>query len=818
MSALATSRTGERLIGRLGHASWVVPLVGFAVSRVLPGSSDGAPVRLAVFITLAVFFVALLARLLLSAARHRDRRLSLLILAAGVGLWAAGSVTVSASQTVEAVTFPAPGEVLYLVSYLGIAAFLLLDVPGRVMATATVWLEAAVVCGAAVCLAAFAVLTPLSGTFAHGGLALLLAVLYPLIDLVLCMTVLAQMMLHQRDRSLRTFALIGGFLCLAVADGSFIAGLSSDAYTSSVALDTLWGAGFAAIVGAACARRVDSARLVELQHTGLLPAAAGLAVVVLVLRPAGVIGWLVASPAVLTLVCTGARMVIALREARGAAEALRLSVTDELTGLPNRRALLAAADDALRQGVPLGLALLDLDGFKDVNDTLGHGVGDEVLISLALRIRAALAPEVVVARLGGDEFALLVPGDDEVGLMEIAQRMRVVLQTALRVESIDLSIDASVGITVRRVDDTSPIELLRRAEIAMYEAKLSREGVLAFDPSQDGFSRQRLRRAEELRQAISADHLVVWYQPQVEARTRRVVAMEALVRWQHPVEGLLQPMTFLPDARRAGLMPALTEAVIRQVMRDARRWLDAGFTFRVAITFAPPELVGGALLPALFRALADAGLPGHCLLVEVTEDSLLADPERAREALCELRAHEVETSIDDYGTGFSSLAYLRDLPVQELKMDRSFVSTIVDDERSRMIVLATTQMAHALGLRLVAEGIEDAPTAAQLFAMGVDVFQGYHIARPMPAGDVGPWVRTWSTSDDTWERATGRRPGAAREPSPEVAVIAAPAVVSVRAAVSVAPGATVGAGRRAAAVVAPPLPDPRWPHQRDGSG
>ena len=521
MSALATSRTRERLIGRLGNGPWLVMLVGFGATRVLPGSPDGTPVRLAVVITLAVFFVVLLVRLLLSAARYRHRRLSLLVLAAGVGLWAAGSVTVSASQTVEAVTFPAPGEVLYLASYLGMAAFLLLDVPRRVTATATVWLEAAVVCGGAVCLATFALLTPLSGTFAHGGLPLLLAVLYPLIDLVLGMTVLAQMMVRQRDRSLRTVALIGGFLCLAVADGNFILGLSSDDYTYSLALDALWGVGFALIVGAACARRPDTARLVELQHTSLLPAAAGLAVVVLALRPTGVIGWLVAAPAVLTLVCTGARMVIALRESRGAAEALRLSLTDELTGLPNRRALLAAADDGLREGVPLGLALLDLDGFKDVNDTLGHAVGDEVLVSLALRMRAALRPEIVVARLGGDEFALLVPADDPVGLMEIAQRMRVVLRTALVVESIDLSIDASVGITVRRVDDTSPIELLRRAEIAMYEAKISREGVLAFDPSQDGFSRQRLRRAEELRGAIAANHLVVWYQPQVEARTRR---------------------------------------------------------------------------------------------------------------------------------------------------------------------------------------------------------------------------------------------------------------------------------------------------------
>ena len=191
-------------------------------------------------------------------------------------------------------------------------------------------------------------------------------------------------------------------------------------------------------------------------------------------------------------------------------------------------------------------------------------------------------------------------------------------------------------------------------------------------------------------------------------------------------------------------MPALTEAVGRQVFADARRWIDAGLTFRVAMNCAPPELVGGQILPKLFEALARASLPPDALLVEVTEDSFLADPERARDAIYALRAHQIQVSIDDYGTGFSSLAYLRDLPVQELKIDRSFVSTVVCDERSRMIVQTTTQMAHALGLRIVAEGVEDAAAAAALAPLGVDVLQGYHIARPMPAGEVDRWVRQWS--------------------------------------------------------------------------
>ena len=550
------------------------------------------------------------------------------------------------------------------------------------------------------------------------------------------------MMLRQRHRSLSTALLTLGFLGLAVADSYFILSLTSDVYSSSVVLDAVWGVSFAAIVDGACARpRPAVAGPLWRNSAYLLPLAAAPAVEVLVLNPVGIIGRCVTAPAVVTLVGTAVRMMLALHEAQGAAEATRLSLTDQLTGLPNRRALLVAAGEALRSGSPLGLALLDLDGFKEVNDTLGHAVGDEVLRSLANRMRAALDQEVLVARLGGDEFSLLARGDNGLRLYEIAEQVRAVLRNPLRVDGIDLSIDASVGITIREAGDTSSTELLRRADIAMYEAKQSRAGVLLFDASQDGFSRQRLRRGEELRLAMAQGQLVVWYQPQVDARTRDVVALEALVRWQHPTEGLLAPAACLPEARRAGLMFTLTEVVMHIVLADLRRWVDAGFTFRVAMNCAPQELVGGQFLPRLFEALDRAGLSGESLLVEVTEESFLSDPKRARAALLGLRANHVQASIDDYGTGFSSLAYLRDLPVQELKMDQSFVFKVLSDERSAMIVRTTTQMAHALGMRLVAEGVEDAQTAAALITLGVDVFQGYHIARPMPAEQVGAWVR-----------------------------------------------------------------------------
>ncbi len=733
----------RRPVSILAAAPWVVACVGFVSSFVLPGASEGPAVRLALVVTIAAFFSLLVLRLLAVAAAEAPRRVPLLLLAAGVTLWAAGSATVSAGQTQDVVPFPAPGEILYLASYLGIAAFLLLDVPRQRVPATAVWLEASVVCSGGACLAAFGLLTPLAASLGGTGAHLLLALLYPLMDVLLAAIVIAQLLLGLRGRSVRTGALVLGLLGLGVADSSLVLhGVGVGAYPSSALLEALWGGSFALIVGAACQPSLVQQRSLERRSAWLLLVAGLVAVVVLVVRPEGPVGPYVAVPAVVTLVCAGARMLLALREAQGAAEALRLSLTDELTGLPNRRALLAAADVALDDNDELGLLLMDLDGFKDINDSLGHQVGDEVLRLLAQRMQSALGPKVMIARLGGDEFAVLALGSDQIALFEIAQDARLVLQTPMRMDSMDLSVDASIGITVRETGDTST-ELLRRADIAMYQAKRSGSGTLMFDSDQDGFSRHRLRRAEELRQAINAGQLVVWYQPQVDARTWQVVGVEALVRWQHPTDGLLAPMAFLPDARRAGLMPSLTEAVTRQVISDARERLSAGSVLRAAVNWAPPELLGGQLLPRFLRALSTSGLPAGSLLVEVTEDSFLSDPERAREVLALLRDHDVETAIDDYGTGFSSLAYLRDLPVNELKIDRSFIAALVADERSAMIVRTTTQMAHGLGMRLVAEGVEDQATADALIVLGVDVLQGYYIAPPMPAGELMSWVSRW---------------------------------------------------------------------------
>jgi diguanylate cyclase (GGDEF)-like protein len=469
------------------------------------------------------------------------------------------------------------------------------------------------------------------------------------------------------------------------------------------------------------------------------------AILVLALRPSADLGPYLAPAAVLTLLAAGGRLVLALREANGAAEALALSLTDDLTMLPNRRAVRNKVDEQIAARQPLALMLLDMDGFKEINDTLGHAAGDTVLQLAAHRMRATLPPDVVIARLGGDEFAIVTTTEDEIALLGTARDILDALAEPLLVDGIEIALSASIGIALHAESDPGSSELLRRADVAMYQAKLSRMGTALYDPHLDDFSRPRLQLAEELRRGIAAGQLALWYQPQIDAVTQEVCALEALIRWNHPTQGMLSPAVFLPVARRAGLMLMLSDEVARQAVAAAKELRAKGLDHRIAINCAPPELLSGVFLPRLYDALDAAGVPASALVVEVTEDSFLADPERARAVVVDMHKHELQISIDDYGTGFSSLSYLRDLPVQELKIDRSFVATTLADPRSRMIVLSTLQMAHGLGMRVVAEGVENAATAVELIQMGIDVLQGYHMARPMPLAEIEPWIRNWST-------------------------------------------------------------------------
>lgn len=727
----------------LAHLSWFVLVAGLLVTQVAAVAASDQTSHDILMGALAAFFVLLIARLAVTAVLRPGRRTPLLL--AGIVAWALGPMSVTAARSAGSASFPAPGEWLFLASYLGMAGYLVLDVEGQRQRHLRAWLDVAVIVGGTTCLATLLLVTPVQLASGQGGLSLLLALIYPLADLALACVVLGQVVIKARS-DLRTAGTIGlSFVLLAAADSSFTLQVSAGRYDFGTAITAVWGLAWALLVTAACRPDRGVLRAVPRQAgTGILVGAGAVAAAALAIRPADDLLYYTLPPAVLTLAVVGARMVLALNDAKRTAEAIVLSRTDDLTSLPNRRAVRQRLRQSGIERQPVALMFLDLDGFKEINDSLGHAAGDTVLQLVALRLQEALPDDVMVGRLGGDEFAVVVDSTDEIELLEMARAMLTDLSRPIVIDGIELALNGSVGIATRGGEEVGAGEIMRRADVAMYQAKTAAIGAVLYDAELDQFSRSRLQMAEELRRALSDGQIEVWYQPQVDLHTGRACGLEALVRWRHPAQGLISPVSFLPAARRAGLMEELSIAVVSQTLDDVARWSQQGLVLTVAVNCAPAELLSPTFQSRFHSLLDGAGLARDQLVLEVTEDSFLADPQRTRDTIQALRAEGVQISIDDYGTGFSSLTYLRNLPVQELTIDRSLIVGVAADERTRMIVGSTIQLAHALDLRIVAEGLDNEADLAVLSEMGIDVVQGYHLARPMPATEVCDWVRSFS--------------------------------------------------------------------------
>ncbi len=425
-------------------------------------------------------------------------------------------------------------------------------------------------------------------------------------------------------------------------------------------------------------------------------------------------------------------------------QALRHQAThDALTDLPNRAQLRDHLTRAWASGAPPALLLLDLDGFKEVNDTFGHSQGDALLCEVARRLRGAVRRGDTVARLGGDEFAVALPGADPAGAERVAVALRAALDTPFQVAGQALQIGVSVGIACAAADDTEMEmdTLLRHADVAMYAAKQERLGQQVYDPAQDTYSPERLTLIAELRDAIARGGLTLHYQPQVDLGSGHVCGVEALVRWPHPVHGLIPPDQFIPLAEQTGLIASLTDWVLAEAIRQGRAWQRAGLLFGVSVNLSMWNLHDPALPDHIAGLLRDQGLSPAWLRLELTESALMADTERTMDVLARLAALGVHLAVDDFGSGYSSLAYLKKLPVDELKIDKGFVREMATDETDAAIVASTVGMGHALGLRVVAEGIEDRATWEALAAMGCDVAQGYYLARPLPPDALARWLQ-----------------------------------------------------------------------------
>ena len=422
---------------------------------------------------------------------------------------------------------------------------------------------------------------------------------------------------------------------------------------------------------------------------------------------------------------------------------------DALTGLPNRVLLADRFEQALRAeavtGSPTALLLLDLDRFKEVNDTLGHHVGDGLLQQVGPRLAGALRATDTVARLGGDEFAVLLPAvGDLAAALDVALTLQSALAGSFTVEQVELDVEVSIGVVLSGQHGCSPAELVQRADIAMYAAKRHHLGVTVYDPDNDGHTPQRLALLGDLRRAVTGEELFLHFQPKVSLHTGQVCGAEALVRWQHPERGTIAPDQFIPLAEGTGLMGALTRRVLDLALAQARRWADAGTPLQVAVNLSARNLLDDRLDVLVHDLLLEHGVAPDLLQLEVTESAIMTDPARARTVLERLHALGIALSIDDFGAGYTSLGQLKDLPVTELKVDRSFVATMATDARNRTIVRSVVELGHNLGLTAVAEGVEDATTLGLLEALGCDVAQGYHLSRPLPARAFDDWRAAWA--------------------------------------------------------------------------
>ena len=420
----------------------------------------------------------------------------------------------------------------------------------------------------------------------------------------------------------------------------------------------------------------------------------------------------------------------------------RLALHDVLTGLPNRLLLYDRAEQAFalatRTNSTVALLLMDLDGFKDINDAYGHHVGDRLLQEVSIRLRDCLRPSDTVARLGGDEFAVLLPVDDAAGALAAATMLRSSLDAPLTLEGVRMPLAASLGVALFPAHGDDPLTLLRRADIAMYAAKRRGAGIVLYEEGSDLEGAARLGLAADLTDALRDGALHFNFQPVIDLKTRQVAMMEALARWDHPRLGLVAPTEFIALAQRSGLMPMLSSWALKTALLKAREWQARGIA--IAVNMAVSDLSDPAFPDRVRSSVDESGIPASCLHLEVTESGVMSEPERILTCLERLRDIGVRLAIDDFGTGSSSLAYLHRLPIHACKIDRSFIRRLTTEASSVAIVRATIELAHALGLRVIAEGVEDAATFNVLRGMGCDLAQGYFIAEPMADTATEPWL------------------------------------------------------------------------------
>jgi diguanylate cyclase (GGDEF)-like protein len=438
-------------------------------------------------------------------------------------------------------------------------------------------------------------------------------------------------------------------------------------------------------------------------------------------------------------------------------EIRRLAYQDALTDLPNREQfrhdLRQAIALSVKDGTPCAVLLLDMDRFKHVNDVLGHRFGDRLLRAVAERLRdeALHGYRAVLARLSGDEFAILLPHSNAQMAYPVAQAILRALEHPITLDDHTVDLGAGIGVASSPEHGLDADTLLSRAEVAMYAAKQQQAGTVTYHPGLDSSSEESLTMLSELRHAVDHHQMRLFLQPKISLRSGEVLGAEALVRWAHPTRGMVPPMRFIPFAEQTGFVRVLTMWMIEQVAQMSQSLTQQGLRMKLAVNLSTRDLMDQDLPTKIEQIIGRYDVDPSLLVMEITESAIMDDPQRALQTLNRLHAMGMKLSIDDFGTGYSSLAYLKRLPVDELKIDKSFVMNMESDLQDAKIVYSTIDLAHNLGLTVVAEGVESAKSWKLLAGLSCDEVQGYFIAKPMPGEQFANWARQWTPPDTTHE-------------------------------------------------------------------
>jgi diguanylate cyclase (GGDEF)-like protein len=679
------------------------------------------------------------------AVRTTEARRSWMVFALGISIYGLGNVLWAAwIEHLPNPPIPSICDAMWLTLYpccyigiVGLARVRERRVPARM------WLDGIVAGLGVAAIGAAIVLRPVLASVSGDTASVITEMAYPICDLLLAALVVGVLAL--RDWRLdRMWAMLGsGFLALAAADCMYALQVAGGASAPSSATNFAYDVG---VLLLALAAWQPGART----ETDTVPGPAVLAIpATFTVSALGLLIYdhfsrldpLALGLAMATMLAAFARVALTFRDVRALAETRRLALTDDLTSMPNRRDFLRRLRDAITasraSNTSVALLLVDLDHFKELNDTLGHDAGDQLLRQMGERLRTVLRASDMAARLGGDEFGvLLCDACDKQRAELVADKILQKIARPFPIKGVSLRVTASIGIALCPEHAEDDEQLMQHVDVAMYEAKSTQSGRACYARERDRHSLERLTLAGELSRALEAGEIEAHFQPKADASSRRIVGVEALARWRHPTRGLIGPQEFVGVAERAGLGRAMTRTMLELALTQVKAWRDAGHDLHVAVNTTVADLQDTQFPAEVAAILAHHGLPPEALVLEVTENMVLADPVRVGDVLAQLGELGLGLSLDDFGTGYSSLTHLKALPVGEVKIDRSFVGRMRSEPVDAAIVLATIQLAHSIGIRVVAEGIEDQVTWSSLIANHCELIQGYALARPLPAAEL----------------------------------------------------------------------------------